>query len=373
MHSAGRGADRSPSVPGPDPRSASPATPRGVTFEIHRREALRHNPLNEVTRVVERVADRTGRTVIRKELGPPRDGAAAPEWAASRVPWHWNYWRREAEVYRSGDLRASLAPAGLDLPAAEVEEHADGVTLWLEDVVGTPGADFDLGDHAALAAAVGRWQAQGPMAERWASHRFLRHYSTSRPAPLELVDDDDAWRQPLIRETWPADLRSGWRRLLNAVRDLLATMEALPRTRSHLDLWVSNEIRRPGGEVVLLDWSFAGDGAIGEDVGNHVPDAVFDLFWPADRLDELDAACFGAYLSGLRDGGWRGDERLVRLGMVASCVKYAWLLPLLLGRASEPEHAAYHRTADARVLYEQRGAALRHLVAWCDEAVRLRG
>ncbi len=81
---------------------------------------------------------------------------------------------------------------------------------------------------------------------------------------------------------------------------------------------MSNEVRRPRRPIVLLDWAFIGDGAIGEDLGNHVPDAVFDLFRPAERISELDAACFEAYLSGLHQMGWHGNERDVRLGVVAS-------------------------------------------------------
>lgn len=346
-----------------------------MTSPTTRRETLRHNPLNAVTVVVERVTDAAGATRVRKEL---RRTSHAPDstenaWAASTDPHHWNYWRREADAYLSGPLRQSLQDAGLDMPRAEIAEHEEGVTLWLEDVAGTPGTAFTLTDHAALAESVGRWQAHGPMPAPWASRGFLRDYASSRPAAWELVDDVASWRQPLIRDTWPAGLREGWHRLLEHRQQLLAVMAGLARTRSHLDLWVSNEIRRPTGENVLLDWAFTGDGAIGEDIGNHVPDAVFDLFWPAERLAELDAACFEAYLSGLRQAGWRGRDSDARLGVVASCVKYAWLLPRMLERAGAVSHNAYHRTADADHLYHQRGLALSHLVDWCDEAVRLIG
>jgi hypothetical protein len=264
-----------------------------------------------------------------------------------------------------------LQVAGLDVAKVDVEETDTGVVLWLEDVAGTPGTEFTLDDHAAVATALGRWHAQGPLSEAWASRRFLRDYSASKPARYELVEDDAAWEQPLIANCWPAALRAGWRRLLANRETLLTVMESLPRTRSHLDVWVSNEIRRPHGPIVLLDWAFAGDGAIGEDVGNHIPDAVFDLFWPAERIAELDDTCFDAYLSGLHDAGWHGDERDVRLGITASCVKYAWLLPRLLESATAASHQAYHETADSEHLYQQRGAALMHLVAWCDEALQL--
>jgi hypothetical protein len=344
-----------------------------VSFDVVNRTTLRHNPLNAVTAVVERVTDTAGHTLIRKELRRP-DPASPTEgtpgaWAASSDPQHWNYWRREADAYLCAELRDGLQGAGLDMAAADVEETEAGVVLWLEDVAGTPGTEFSLNDHVALAAALGRWHAQGPLTEPWASRRFLRDYSGSRPAHDELVEDDAAWEQPLIANCWPAALRDGWRRLLANRETLLTLMESLPRTRSHLDVWVSNEIRRPTGSIVLLDWAFAGDGAIGEDLGNHLPDAVFDLFWPAGRLAELDDACFAAYLFGLHETGWHGDERDVRLGVVASCVKYTWLLPRLLESANAPRHRAYHQIADSEHLYQQRGAALLHLVTWCDEAL----
>jgi hypothetical protein len=343
-----------------------------VIFDAVSAETLRHNPKNEVTAGVERVTDAGGRTLIKKRLRRPVP-AAAPQthWSASADPRHWNYWRREADVYRSAELRASLERAGLGLPAAEVEEHQDGVTLWLEDVAGTPGTVFTLADHVAVAEAAGRWQAQGPLRTAWSSERYLRTYSSNWDARYELVDDDDAWQQPLVRDNWPAGLRAGWQRLLAHKELLLGLMERLPRTRSHLDFWVCNQIRRPAGDFALIDWAFAGAGAIGEDVGNHVPDAVNDLFWPADRIGELDQACFEAYLSGLRQAGWAGDAGLVRLGLVGSCVKYTWLLPLMLEQAASTSHAAYHQPADSADLYRRRGLSLGYLAGWCDETLTL--
>ena len=332
-----------------------------------RREALRHNPLNAVTASVERVHLADGTTRVRKELRRPSAADTGP-WAGSDDPRHWNYWRREAEVYGSAAVRAGLRDTGLDLPAAEIE---DGRVLWLEDVAGRPGTEFTLAEHERFASALGRWQAHGPLDAPWTSRRFLRNYAAGRPARYELVGDDRAWDQPLVRDCWPPGLRTGWPRLLAHRERLLATMERLPRTFAHLDAWVSNEIARPDGRTVLLDWAFAGDGAIGEDAGNHIPDAAFDLFWPAERIAELDAAVTAAYLAGLREAGRSGDPTEVRLGIVASCVKYVWLLPGMLARASATEHRAYHEVAEAEQLYRQRGLVLAHLVGWCDEALAL--
>jgi hypothetical protein len=328
---------------------------------------LRHNPLNAVTATVERITYADGRSAVRKVLRKPVDSTGP--WAASTDPRHWNYWRRELEVYQDDELRKQLADAGLVLPDAEVNEDADGAVLELEDIDGTPGTEFSLAEHAALARACGRWQAQPPSERAWTSTGFLRDYSTSREVPWHLVDEDAAWAQTLIADQWPAGLREAWRQLLANRDQLLDLVALLPRARCHLDFWVSNVIQRPTGELALFDWAFTGDGALGEDLGNHIPDAVFDLFWPAERLPELAETCIANYLDGLREAGWHGDPDQVRLAVMASGVKYAWLLPGLLGRASEPSHSAYHQQADSQYLFHQRGQALAFVADWCAEAL----
>jgi hypothetical protein len=328
-------------------------------------QELVHNPRNAVTDGVHLVTTADGARRVRKRLRPPAsDDAPGGPWAASEDPRHWNYWRREALAYADPALRESLAGTGLAMPDAEVVESPGGVTLWLEHVDGRPGTEFDLADHAATCRALGRWQSAGPFERPWTSRRFLREYSSARPVDWSPLDDDAAWAQPRVRRCWPASLRSGWRDLVGHSEALLVMAESLPRVRSHLDAWVANEIRRPDGDVVLVDWAFTGDGCVGEDVGNHVPDACFDLFFPADRLDELEQTCVEAYLDGLRDGGWPGDPAEAVRGVRASAVKYTWLLPALLARAEAEEHRAYGRVVDGDDLFTSAGLVLSRLVDW---------
>jgi hypothetical protein len=333
-------------------------------------EPLRHNEHNAVTSSIDKVDTADGRTLVRKRLGRVKPGS--PEhWQSSDDPHHWNSWRREADACTSIEVRASLVGTGLEMPAATVDEDDAGITLWLDFVPGVPGTDFDLADHEALARGLGRWQAHGPVDVPWGSRGFLRAYSGSKPARYELVVDDDAWARPIVRDCLPGSLRAGWSRLLAHRERLLGIVEALPRTLAHLDVWAGNATRRADGRVALFDWSFTGDGALGEDIGNQVPDGVFDLFWPAERIGELDGAVFAAYLDGLRLGGWDGDPRLVRLGMTAACVKYTWLLPSLLEEAAEPVAKAYWREVDPTHKFTSRGLGMEHLVGWLDEALEL--
>jgi thiamine kinase-like enzyme len=189
------------------------------------------------------------------------------------------------------------------------------------------------------------------------------------------IDDDDAWAQPLMREHFGPSLRDGLLQLHLRRERLLEAMEALPRTVCHLDVWPNNLIRRADGEVVLIDWAFAGDGALGEDVGNLIPDSVFDLHLPHERLDELDSRLTTAYLEGLREAGWSGDDRLVRLGICASAVKYDWLTAFCLEHAGADAHLDYGRgaTVDAGARYAARAAGLALCARWAREAEALLG
>lgn len=118
-----------------------------------------------------------------------------------------------------------------------------------------------------------------------------------------------------------------------------------------------------------LDWSFAGDGAVGEDIGNLVPDSVFDLFVPAARLPELEQAAVTGYLAGLADAGWDGDTDAVRLAIWASAIKYDWLTPWMLERAAQQQvDYGGDRPVDAARRYRERGATLAFLAVWAQRA-----
>lgn len=328
-------------------------------------EPLPHNPLNGVTAGVWRRG-----AVVHKVL--TRRAQASAHWAASEDPRHWNYWRREALAY------ASRLPERLGLGAprlvAMVESLEGDVELQLEHVEGRHGAALTVEDLEASAEMLGRVQGRVDLPEEeWFSRGFLGAYSGSRPVNWALINDDDAWDQPLIREHFDSSLRRGLVRLHHRRSQLLSWMEQLPRTVCHLDVWPNNLIRKPDGNVVLLDWAFVGDGALGEDVGNLIPDAVFDLLLHHDLLDELDARLTGAYLAGLREAGWDRDGRLVRLGICASAVKYDWLTAACLEHARADQHLDYGRSGsvDAGERYAARAAGLALCARWADEAEKL--
>src|SRR5262245_52154135 len=106
---------------------------------------LTHNPVNGVTGGVWTVSAGE-RSAVLKVLTRARrtDGA----WAASDDPRHWNYWRREAEVYTSG-LAAHWQPYGIRAPRllACVERPDGDLALWLEHVPGEPATAWNVARH----------------------------------------------------------------------------------------------------------------------------------------------------------------------------------------------------------------------------------
>jgi hypothetical protein len=340
----------------------------GVPAEKAVFEPLTHNPSNGVTAGVWRVTG-GGRSAVLKVLTRTKETSAT--WAASNDPRHWNFWRREAYVYQSG-LAQIWQGHGIRAPRllACVERPDGDLALWLEDVPGDPATAWPLDRHVEHAHRLGAAQgAVGAGEDRpWLSQRFLRDYTTSKTTGQDLLDDDEAWRHPLVRAHFPAGLRADMVRLHHDREWFLTVMESLPRAFCHLDQWPAN-VRSDGRGSAVLDWAFAGDGALGEDLGNYLPDCVFDLFVPAADLPGLAKAAYDAYLHGLRESGWRGDERLVRLGVCASAVKYDWLTALMLARADD-EQPAYggQGAVSAELRYRERGLALAFLAEWAAEA-----
>jgi hypothetical protein len=289
---------------------------------------------SRVTRGVWRVnaGERTS-AVVKVLVPPPPGDAYASEPASMR------YWLREALLYGAGTPEPYVE-AGVRGPAllARFDRRDGDVALWLEDVRGAPAADWGMAGFARAAIRLGRAQgaylASAPLPDdEWLSRGFLRQYLAARnPADDELLASDEAWSRPVIARHFSATLRDGLRRLRADRESLLGWLEAAPCTFAHLDVWPDNMFEPPG-ELVLIDWGFAGMGSVGEDIGNLVPDSIFDLRHPPSMLPDLDRTLFEGYLAGLRDAGWAGDERLVRLAMCASACKYDWIAGAALSRA----------------------------------------
>jgi hypothetical protein len=120
----------------------------------------------------------------------------------------WNYYKREADAYRSGWL--DDLPGGMAAPRHfGIVEHPDGTCwIWLQDVTDDIGAQWPLEHYGVVARHVGQLNGVYLAAEHqpfwpWLSSGWLRQYvAQSAPAMTPLRESLD---HPLVRRWLPGD------------------------------------------------------------------------------------------------------------------------------------------------------------------------
>ncbi len=323
-------------------------------------EPLAHATRTSVTRRVCRVRTRTGDAVV-KVISSGRDD---PGWSGSNEPSHARYWRREPMLYRDG-LPGAYRAAGVRAPSLLAAfDRPDGVALWLESAGGEPGARWSprTYEHAArrLANAQAPYLvgAAEPGTFPWSRDFLPQYLRTWDDVGWHRVHEDDAWQAPLVRSHFSARLRHELVALCEDRARMLSWATRLPQTICHHDVWPNN-LFASEDHITLIDWAFAGHGHLGADVGNLITDSCGDLLQPSALLPELDAAATAGYQDGLREQGWHGDPRHVRLGICLMAAKWSWLTPHMLRLAHQVEHRVYGRTrVDPDHLFSERAATL---------------
>lgn len=382
------------------------------------RRVLVHNPNNPVTVSVERVTGpfddpslteiaNGASSMVLKTLSPKGE-VVVPHWTTSNDADHWNLWNRELLAYTSGLVRQfdiGGAPGdslGVRAPTllGRIDNSDGSVTLCLEDVDGRTGAALTRDDHQRIARRLGR--SQGTLRGRmkpvdtgpshsdarphsgdsgfwqapWLSRSWVEKYATTRLRNDDIYRDTQAWEHPVVVEGFGDgrhEMRRRYGELYRHCDRWFDTLRSLPQTLCHLDFWPNNAIASNDGSDVMVDWAFVGWGAIGEDPGNWVPDSVFDHFVEPDEIRSFESAVTDAYLSGLAEVGCDAPEDLVRLGMMASAVKYIWLPGLMVERADHSGPTAYggQEGFDLVEVFARRAPMLMRLLEWIDEAERL--
>ncbi len=260
-------------------------------------------------------------------------------WRTDPDPAHPFHWRREPDAL--ADALLGSLPGNLRAPTCfGVVPGPDGtLAIWMEDVAGCEGSSWTLPRYRLAAEHLGQVQghlalehlAGGPALDRpWLSRGWLRMYverRTARGAAEADPADPRVWSHPLVRRLVPADRVPAYQALWADRHRLLDIVDGLPRTLCQLDFHPRN-LFDVVGRTVAIDWAFAGEGALGEDLGNLVVDAVTDFHLPPSRLPELFQTLVGGYADGLTAAGWTGESaEVARMVAAGAAAKYGWLAP----------------------------------------------
>jgi hypothetical protein len=262
---------------------------------------------------------------------------------------------REVLAYQSGTL--DDLPGGIAAPHCyAIVERPEGQTeLWLEEIVDHYGPRWPPSAYAHAAYQLGRFNASY-LVERdlpsgtWLSSGWLRGMVRSWAPSLanvsHLMDNPDA--RSYITPVTVERLITLWER--ESV--LFDVLDALPQTFCHLDAFRRNLFIRAGGgpqrrvsrETVAIDWAYAGQAALGEEMTSFILSPFFMFDMELAELTALEEATLAQYLAGLRATGWTGAKDEVHLGYLASSALHfgVGILPgaLLFLLSESPDLAA---------------------------------
>ena len=206
--------------------------------------------------------------VVVKRLFAPVDGdlPELSDWRSSA------WWEREPQVALHGLVADT---SGLRGPAAlRVEEDNEGITMVQERVPesGNPGL--------FVARALGRFARTPPPDVPWLARHQLRER-------LARVERRGGW-QTLERTTLADVADHLWQHRTKH----LDTLDELPQVLQHGDPTPANLPGRHSDDVVAIDWSALGTGAVGHDLG----------LWALAMREDFEPL-LAAYLEGLGDPG----------------------------------------------------------------------
>ena len=267
------------------------------------------------------VSEPTPWSVVLK--GWPRQETAAP-------PSAWNWPHREAELYRSGML--GDIPGGIRAPGCfgDVEREDGSVWVWLEDITDGVRGPWSLDRYEAIARRLGQFNGASLAARPLPDTMFLSRHALrdwvelAGPALEAFMGDAELARRFGV---YPPEVLEAFGELWSQRHALYEEMARLPQVFGHLDAFSRNIfIRQHPGEpddTILIDWSFAGIGAIGEELGPLVGASVVFMDAPGSDIEEMSEAVLEGYIAGLKDASWNGDFDVVRrVFHVAMALRY---------------------------------------------------
>jgi hypothetical protein len=232
-------------------------------------------------------------------------------------PGGYTYWRREAQIYQSGIL--DDLPHGLAAPRcyAVRQEAGDSMQLWLEWIEDESVSPWQLEQFAWAASQLGEFSGaylngkSNPQRD-FLPHDWLERYLENAAEMIAFIKANP--HHPMVAASLPGIALAMTLALWDEREYYLRILRRLPQTFCHQDAFRRNLFIQDG-RLIAVDWGFAGIAPLGAELAPLIGGAFNLGGFPSSQAAELDRACFASYLEGLQSAGWRGDEKLLRLGL----------------------------------------------------------
>lgn len=296
------------------------------------------------------------------------------------------YWKREPLLYQSG-LLFDL-PGGVFAPRClGVDEPEPGLTyLWLEELrdrYRAQGMTWSLPCYGWAARSLGHFNGaylvnRSLPAHPWLSQQVIPRLVDLAAEPLSQLKSLLA--HPLVRRACPATSAERLIGIFQERQPLLDLLASLPQTFCHRDTASSNlflaEDCTLSHRLGLIDWTLAGQGAVGEEIGTLLMTSLLSFEVAPTILPAFEEIIVCNYLEGLHEVGWEGDAQLARLGFLSAAILrfglnfLAGMLPSLANEATYPRwERAMGRSIEEIV--DRRAQVLDIVFTYADETKRL--
>jgi len=233
------------------------------------------------------------------------------------------YWKRELLLITSGVL--DRLPGPLVTPRFYGVKEMDGEAwIWMEYIEDIAPPRWTDENYIFAAHQLGRMDGAyltgTPLPDYpWLNITQCRSWFTGFGNAIK--DLPNIWENPILQQVYTDENR---RRAVQFRADhelFHSALDRLPQVFGHFDAQRRNLMirRRPDGqqELVAIDWGMAGPGPLGGNLAMMLPNSAFLFELDPVDLPRLEPETYRAYLEGLREMGWQGDEDLVRLGYCA--------------------------------------------------------
>jgi hypothetical protein len=288
---------------------------------------------------------------------------------------------RELEVYRSG-VFAEL-PGLRAVRCYAIYEREGMQLLWLEDLSAAPQAPWIPEYYLDAAHHLGQFNANWPeqALPEWAwlnQRRFtqqFRHESYAQAFAKLPARQAESLINRFAQPDTTRKLINWW----NASEALFAQVEATSKGICHLDCHPKNLFpmasSTPHAFTIAIDWASVGVGCLGIDIGHLLGSPLTWLEISLDQASRLVEPIFEAYLGGLKQAGWTGNERQVKLAYLTRLGCEAnRMTAFVLALVDNPQFRAWGEQSvghSAEEICDRWGDALPFLLSQTDRALEL--